>query len=59
MATQNRPSPMSERLDRFRQQSPAAGTPFPEITAQLLDGGSWSPAEAAGRAFVLEVGSFT
>ena len=31
MATQNRPSPMSERLDRFRQQSPAAGTPFPEI----------------------------
>lgn len=50
---------MGDRLGRFKTESPGAGEAFPEVGAQLLDGGSWSPSDAAGRVVVLQTGSFT
>ncbi len=59
MTAQRTPASRNERLDRFKTDSPRAGEEFPEVTAQLLDGGTWSPSESAGRAIVLETGAFT
>ena len=50
---------MIGRLDEFKTGSPGAGETFPEVSAQLLDGGSWSSSDAAGRVVVLQTGSFT
>ncbi len=59
MTTERQPTPMTERLSRFQTESPRADEEFPELTAQLLEGGSWRPSDSAGRAIVLQTGSFT
>jgi hypothetical protein len=59
MTNDQRPSPLAVRLGRFQTESPRAGEAFPELMVALLEGGSWSPSASAGRAFVLQTGSFT
>jgi hypothetical protein len=50
---------MIGRLEQFKTESPGAGETFPEVSVQVLDGGSWSSSDAAGRVVVLQTGSFT
>jgi hypothetical protein len=58
-ATRQRPRDPRERMKSFIDDCPGAGAEFPDFTAQLLGGGEVRLSSLAGRAVVLEVGSFT
>ncbi len=52
-------NPMADRLASYRNDSPGAGSDFPDFTAELLDGGQMQLSELAGKNVVLETGSYT
>ena len=52
-------NPMADRLASYRNDSPSAGSDFPDFTAELLDGGEAQLTELAGKNVVLETGSYT
>lgn len=49
----------NDRAAFFMNDCPRAGSEFPEMTVNLLDGGELQFASLQGKAVVLQAGSFT